>query len=508
MSGWMQRLQTLAAKLSRRRDDIRARQYAAAKITRLTGAWIPANQNVNDVIRASSPILRARVRQLIRDFPYFARAANVLVNFTVGTGTNIQSRVLNPRWIPGGDNSGERKIDSITSQKIEDALNWWMDEADASGRLHFSELERLVKRQDIECGEFLVVQTQIRDHARQCPYALAVYEPDYLSAAGATAQGKNELDQGIEYDPATGRVVAYHLADPWGTAKPRRIEARHVLHGFQQLRPGQLRGVSPFVTAVLIARDLSDYLDATLDTTKLAAKYLAIVQSPDIAGFQNMRAIQGQGADSGKKLEQLENAIIEYLRPGEQITFAKPETPGNIFDDFTKFVIRMLAIATDTSYTLLSGDYSDTNYTTLRGERQDLLKMFAPHQHRHVLHFVQPALRAALTSCVLAGRLELPGYFDNPRPYWRFICLPPGLEPIDPIKSANANIADIGAGLASPQEVAARRGRDYEEILDELAEASAMRAERGIQIAGIPADSGSPNIELTDGEDSNDGNNE
>jgi hypothetical protein len=32
--------------------------------------------------------MRARIRQMVRDFPYFNRAINVLVNFTVGTGTN------------------------------------------------------------------------------------------------------------------------------------------------------------------------------------------------------------------------------------------------------------------------------------------------------------------------------------------------------------------------------------------------------------------------------------
>jgi len=40
--------------------------YAAAKTSRVTGTWSPADINVNDLIRASNPKVRARVRQLVR----------------------------------------------------------------------------------------------------------------------------------------------------------------------------------------------------------------------------------------------------------------------------------------------------------------------------------------------------------------------------------------------------------------------------------------------------------
>jgi lambda family phage portal protein len=455
----------------------RRQQYAAAKVNRLTGGWLPANQDVNEVIRTSAPMLRARVRQLVRDFPYFARACNVLVDFTVGTGTNFQSRILNPTWRPG---STDRKFDRVTSQKIEDAVAWWADEADASGKLHFQELERLAKRQEVEAGEYLFVKTQIRDRRRYAPFALMAYEGDWLTSSHATPVGKNKIDQGIEYDTQTGCVAAYHFTDPWGGGKTQRIEAEHVLHGFDLHRPGQLRGVSPFVTAVLIAHDLNDYLDATIDTAKLAAKYLAIITTTDFEAWQRTRNVHGVGQDFGKKLEYLENAIIEYLRPGEDIKFAKNDTVGEMFGPYTKFVLQMVAIATGTSYTLLSGDYSQSSYTTLRGERQDLIKMFAPHQGRHIRHFTAPVIHEAITSAVLAGRLDLPDYFTNPRRYWRGLFIPPGMEPVDPLKESKANRDDMEATLRSPQEIAAKRGRDYEEILDELAEAKEMRAERGL----------------------------
>jgi len=463
----------------------KARMYAAAKPSRGTGDWMPVNQDVNTLIRSSSHNLRARVRQLVRDCPHFARAVQVQVDFTVGTGTNFQSRIRNAKWKPG--EKGQSRFNRKLCQNVEDAVSWWMDEADASGRLHFGELERLAKAQDVEVGEFLFVKTFIKDPKRFIPFALMPYEVDWLTSNYQQVAKGNEVDQGKEYDPVTGRIVAYHLQAPanfgllgMSQAKPAvRIPAEYVLNHFETRRPGQMSGVSPFVTAVLIARDLDDYLGATVDTAKLAAKYLAMVETSDIAAFQGARTID----DNGKKIEELENAIIEYLRPGEKITFAKNENPGSTFDPFTRFILRVVAISTNSSYTLLSGDYSQTNYTTLRGERQDMLKMFAFPQFRHVKHFTAPVIEEVIYWAFMSGKLKLPSDFAiNPRPYYRGVYIPPGMEPIDPLRESKANLDDMAAGTRSPQEIVARRGRDLEEVYDELAEAMEMAEERGLNL--------------------------
>lgn len=468
-------------------SDSRERQYAAAKSDRLTGGWLPVNQDINSIIRSSSSTVRARIRQLVRDFPYFARAVKVRADFTVGSGINFQSRVLNPNWQPG---TKEKKFDRPTCQKIEDAIAWWMEEADASGRMHFGELERLANMQDSECGEYLFVKTVIKDKSRFIPYAIMPYEVDWLSSISADVVRGNEIDQGVEFDPATGRVVAYHFAvsNSFGlttSSKPQRILAEHVIHNFEGKRPGQLRGISAFVTAVLLAADLQDYLDATIDTAKLAAKYLALIETPDVAGFQRGRTENGTGRDAGKKLEYLENAIIEYLRPGEKINFAKNEPAGQTFDPFTRFVLHMFAIGTDTPYSLLTGNYGDYAYTSLRGERQDMFKLMEPQQTRHIRHLTSPIIRDAIDWSVLSGRLQLPGYWQNQRNFWRSVFIPPGGEPIDPLRESKANRDDMAAYLRSPQEIMIRRGRDAEDVLDEIAEFKEMCEERGLPFESV-----------------------
>ena len=337
------------------------RQYAAAKTTRLTGDWMPLNQDVNSIIRASSEAVRARSRQLVRDFPFFAKAVNTLANYTVGAGIKFQSQVKGP----------DGKFDKKIIQQIEDAIDYAMEELDVSGMLHGYEMESLAKRQDVESGEFLFVKVLLKGPNRFIPYAIQAYEADWLTSAYAKVEAGNELDQGIEFNPNTGKPVAYHFAAPagysylgmTGTTRTQRILAENVIHNFKTLRPGQRRGISPFSTAILVAHDLGDYLDATIDVAKLASKYLAFVKTPDIGGFQKNRTAD----DNGQKIESIENAIIEYLRPGEDVQFASHNMPGGSFEPFCKFVLRMVAVSTDTTYELLTADYDSISYSNLRG---------------------------------------------------------------------------------------------------------------------------------------------
>ncbi|OGQ60746.1 MAG: phage portal protein [Deltaproteobacteria bacterium RIFCSPLOWO2_02_FULL_53_8] len=460
---------------------MKVRQYAAAKTTRLTGDWVPVNQDVNSIIRSSSTMLRGRSRQLVRDFPYFNRAINTLVNYTVGTGIVFQSRVL--------DENG--KYDKKAIRQIEDAVEWAGEEMDVSGKLHLNELERLGKRQDVESGELLFVKTYLKDPKRYLPFCLQAYEADWLTSAYTSVGNGNQIDQGIEFDPATGRVIAYHFAVPsgygqgglGGSTKTTRVPAEYVIHNFQTLRPGQLRGVSPFATAILIAHDLGDYLDAEIDGAKMAAKYLAFVTSSDLAGFQNLRATTD--SETNQKTEEIENAIIEYLRPGEKVDIAQHNRPGDAFTPFTKFCLRMVAVSTDTTYELLTSDYEGINYSNLRGIRNDYAVMMKPHSMRHILHFSKPVIQEIITQAVLAGKITLPGFWQNPRKYFRGTFTPPGMESIDLLREGKAWIEQINARLRSPQEVAASRGRDFEEILDEIAEAEQMMKDRGLTMKDV-----------------------
>lgn len=437
--------------------------YDGAKTPRAIGSWSPLGLDVNQLIAASNPRLRSRVRDLVRNFPPFARAVNAIVAFTVGRGARFQSMATLPDGSPAYD----------LRKKIEDRFRLWMERADATGRLHFYELQALAKRQECECGEFVGVYVSPRDRERH-PLAVQLYEPENLAGWSLKGQAPHtDVYQGVEYDVRTGEPIAYHFQTAWvweGGFRTWREDAKNVLHGFQMLRPGQLRGVTPFAPAILLAKDMGDYTESELDAAKMAAKWLGFVKSGDPAFSQAVRGMGPGGASSQRpELEEVENAIVEYLNDGEDVTFAPNfQRPGDSFDRFSRFALRMVAITMDLPYEILSGDYTNINYSTSKASRNDFKMFLAQHQFRMEQHFIRPIYHRWLDFEALT-QPYLKGYWLDRQRFRKAMWIPAGMPSVDPLRDGKAAIADVEAGLRSPQMVILGEGHDPEEVVAQRA---------------------------------------
>lgn len=478
MSGWLTRWGGKLAAWSNPGEA--ARVYAAAGTTISTGTWQPVSStNVNDIISADAATIRARVRQLTRDMPHAARAVQVLTDYTVGRGIQPQPHVL--------DRDGKTPLRSL-NRAIEEAWKRWNDEADAAGRLSFNELQTLAKRGETETGEFFFRLRVLPSGSRWLPLALQAIEPDQVEDVGVKAPAGSAmgLSQGVLYATDTGAPVAYYLTSDDLTSRAVRLPAAQVVHGFQALRPGQLRGVSPLAPAVLLTHSLRDFLEAEIDSARLAARYLAFVTSPDPAstmaafGATTSADYTDSTGTRPKLFEELGTAIKEYLAPGEDVKFADHSRPGDQFRPFVQFVLQTIAAVTGVSYELLSGDYQGLNYSVLRGVRNDLAKQLEVHQQRLVRQLCRPVYHEFLRWAVLTKRVEIPDYFSDPWRYQRVGWLGPGMYPVDPLKEGRADADAVAARLKSPVEAIRARGRDPEDVLDELAEFEALAKERGV----------------------------
>lgn len=446
----------------------RAELYAAAKTDRLTGPWSPLNGGVNEIINASSPAVRARVRQLVRDFPYFKRAVQVGIDYTIGSGIKFQSRIKTP----------DGKLDKKRNQMVEDSFKFWADEADVSGKLHYFEMMQLAKRQDYETGEFIIAITLPRKRNTYLKYALQIFEPEWLSDTPAPGlMGKNKFDNGIEYDQKSGMIVAFHFTDPdsWGDAV--RVKAENVIHGFETLRPNQRRGISPFTPAVMLAHDIGELIGSEIDAAKMASKYLAIVEAEN--PFERQSNVITD-TETNKKLDELENAVIEYLRPGEKINIATNPRPDSSLYPAVNLLARMISVTVNIPYELLAGDYTGFSWSTGRLSRNDFEQMLSPVSVRHIRHFCYPTIKPFYNFAVASGKVDLPGFFKNPAPWLRTEWQPPGMAWIDPLKESKAALDQIKSFQESPQNLMIKRGKDPDEILKDIAEFRDMADSHGL----------------------------
>ncbi|MHC1701502.1 MAG: phage portal protein [Humidesulfovibrio sp.] len=446
------------------------RRYAAAQMGRLVGDWFPVGTDVNALVTNAAPLVRERTRQLVRDFPAFARAANALTTYVVGAGIQFQSRALGP----------DNKPHKIFRTRIEDALKHWMDDADVSGSAafsqHFFELQALAKRQDVEQGEcFAVFQPHHTGRKAYLDFGITLYESERLASLNVKPLHGNLVHGGIEYDARTGSPLAFHFVENTLIYKTVRVPAEDVVFGLDRRRPAQMRGITPFAPALMLARDLAMTMDAEIDAAKLASKWLAVVTTPDPASAQ-----AGVQTVDGKPIEMLENAIIEYLNPGESIDIQSHQRGGESFQGFCKFIMRLIAITADIPYEILSGDYNGMGYISLRVGRNDFAQQLAPIQSRHVRHFCQPIFRKVLDRAVLQGRLDLPGYWTNPWGFQRGVWICPGMKEVDPLREVKSAIERIRAGLGSPQEYIMERGGDPDQVLSDIAAWKQACAEMGL----------------------------
>ena len=287
----------------------------------------------------------------------------------------------------------------------------WLEFAghcDADGLTDFGGLQALVVRTMAESGEVLI---RLRDRRVEdglsVPLQLQVLEPDHLDSlkSGELPDG-GFIVQGIEFD-ALGRRRAYwlfptHPGDSRGRAlvsKP--VPAAQVLHLYERLRPGQVRGVPWFAPVILKLRDLDDYDDAELMRKKIEACFAAFVtgaQDEDTLGKANINA-------AGDRIEAFEPGMIEYLEPGKDVKFATPSANGG-YAEYMRLQLHAVAAGVGLTYELLTGDLSQVNYSSIRAGLIEFRRRMEALQWQVIVPgLCQPVWSRFVTLAQVAGKL-------------------------------------------------------------------------------------------------------
>ncbi len=448
-----------AARLQHRRV-MQALGYEGAKTGRRTDGWITASNSADGESQIVVSALRDRARDLVRNNPYAARALDVKVANTIGTG--IVPEVKNKRLAP------------IWSRFI--------DTCDADGRLDLYGLQALIERCRSESGEVIVRWVPTRKERGGGSFKLRVLEPDFLdhSRDGRAPETDNQIRYGIEYD-ATGGVVAYWLHDSHpgdgatlslGAVRGRtsqRVPAAEIIHLFRKARPGQSRGVTDFAPVMLRARDLDDYDDAEVMRKKIEACLAVFVTTG--SGMSDA-SVGPVAADAKGRIESLFPGMIEYLKLGESVTMADPKASGG-YADFQRFTLRAVAAGYGVPYELMTGDLSQVNYSSYRAGLVDFRRRIEQDQWQ--LHVAQVCAR--IWDWFLADvTAASPGMGDRTTVEWT----PPRFELIDPLKETQAELEACLAGFDTWDEIVRRRGWTASEQLDRIAKWQRDLAAKGV----------------------------
>ena len=440
--------------------------FDAAGMGRRTTGWTASAASINAILFGSAETLRRRSRDMVRKNPWAANAIGKFTSNAIGTG--IKPRSTHP--------------DPDARKAVNEAWLRWTGDSDAAGVLDFYGQQALAVRAGREGGDcFARLRFRRPQDGLTVPLQIQLIEAEQVPThmSHPLANG-NVVRQGIEFDDA-GRRVAYHMhrehpGEMTLTARGNeivRVPAAEVLHHYEPLRPGQIRGQPILAQALLRLYEFDQY------------EHNEGVRKRDGAAFSGFIFETGEGAsplvgtpgtdpDDGAPTEvaKLEPGTFQKLRPGEDIKFADAPGMGEGYSDFMQWVLRAIAAAAGVTYEQLTGDLTKVNFSSIRAGLLEFRRSVEMFQRCvFVVQFCRPVWRAWMPAAVLAGALPVSATaFRRDREAWLGVKWdPPGWQWVDPAKDIKAIVDAIRSGLISRSQAVSQYGFDAEEIDAEIA---------------------------------------
>ena len=284
-----------------KRKQTMRRQYAAAKIDRLTNSWTTTQQNINKDLQAGGKVLRARARDLSINNDYAKKYLQMVVSNVVGAkGILLQ--------VKSKTNRG--KLDQKSNRIVEQAWLQWSKANNCAwdGRSSFVEMQRLFIESAARDGEVLC---RIIHDDSKFGFKLQFLDINRLDENLNKDLGNGAvIRMGIEFD-ITGKPMAYHLLinpDNVATAAARaeRVEASNIIHAFMGERPEQIRGATWLASAMTRLQMLGAYEEAELVAARVGASSMIFYTSEAGDSFI------GDEADDGSLLNTSFRVIVKF----------------------------------------------------------------------------------------------------------------------------------------------------------------------------------------------------
>lgn len=452
--------------------------YRAAGQGRRLKMWRPPSSGPNRVTLEGLDTILRRARDGARNDPWIGAALDKLTSNGIGTGIHCK-----PLW---GDDalkaSIKREWDSWTKHSDADGISDWYGQQGLAWRSwkEAGEVFARLRVRRLDDGLRVPLQVQLIE-AEQCPASLY-----------STASNGNAVRAGIEFN-AIGQRQAYwmyreHPGDnqsrPNGTELVR-VPADQVLHIYEPLRPGQLRGI-PRAQSILIRAMNADKLDdAVLERHKIAnlfTLFYTSATSPELEPRSGMVDEMTAGTDDdGTPLAGLEPGTGQELPPGMKPEFSNPPQAGTDYAEFIRGHLMAIASRLGVPFEVLTGDLRNVSDRALRlilNEFKRLLEMW--QWLWFIPQLCQPVREAWFDMAVLHGRLDIPGYADLREQVVETLWVPMGWPYSHPVQDVTADIKAIRGGLASRTGINLARGEDSEQIDTEQAEDNQRADEKGL----------------------------
>jgi lambda family phage portal protein len=337
------------------------------------------------------------------------------------------------------------------------------------------------------------------------PLQVQVLEPELCPHySTTTAPNGNRIRAGIEFN-GLGQRVAYWMyrarpgeLEDYDYSTLRRVPADTVIHLFNPLRPGQIRGLPHLTQGLIKLLELDKFDDATLLRQQLGNMLVGFITKNGSAesGINPFTGMAPSDTDEeGRDVIKWEPGLWHELDEGEDVRFSEPPDVSSSYADFMRQQLFAISAAVDVPYEVLTGDMSKVNDRTVRVILNEFRRRVMAYQHQIIaFQLCRPVWRAWLDRAFLSGALPLPiEYIENTEPWARVKWMPQGWPYLHPVQDVQANERAIRAGFTTRSAVVSEQGEDAAAVDREQAADNQRADDLGLQYTSDGRTGSEPN---------------
>lgn len=458
------------------------RSHGASKTLNSLIGWIVDAGNAEDNIDLQASTLRQRSRDLFEGGGLARSGPETLTTSVVGWGIQPKPKI-------DGDYLGlSDEAREAAEQAILREWKLWSENTmcDAERQQNFYGLQQLAFLSMLMSGDVFALFGMKPNKRTPYQTTIRLLEADRVCNPDSGGESESResdsggrIIDGVEIDQE-GAVVRYHIASRSPLASSDNSELKwtpieaygsetgypNILHVMTYERPEQRRGI-PFVSAEIeLIKQFSRYMNAELAGKVVSAMLTIFITSDEDDGRAGMEDAVNEDekvTDDELHLELAPGAIYD-LPPGKEVTTVDPKRSDTQFEAFVNTCITVIASSMGIPKEVLIKKY-ESNYTAARAALLDFWRTVRVYRTRFNTSFNQPIYEQWLSEAVALGRIEAPGFFDDPavRLAWCGCSwMGASMGHVDPLKEVNAAAARIANNITTQeQEAMEYNGNDW-----------------------------------------------
>lgn len=444
--------------------------------------WIIDAGNAEDNIDLYSSTLRKRARDLYAGGGLARSGPETLTTSVVGWGI-LPKPKIDGDFLGMTDEAREEAEKTIARE-----FRLWAGNTmcDATRRQNFYGIQQLAFLSMLMSGDVFALFGMKENKRTPYQTTIRLLEADRIcnpdssgdSEGTATDSGGRIVD-GVETDQE-GTVIRYHVASRSPIAENDSSELiwtaidafgadtgyPNILHVMTYERPEQCRGI-PFVAAEIEQlKQFTRYMNAELAANVVSAMLTCFItsdQDDGSFGMQDAVNKEDKVIDDDISLELAPGAVYS-LPPGKKIETVNPLRSNSQFETFVNTCITVIASSMGIPKEVLTKKY-ESNYTAARAALLDFWRTVKVYRTRFNDDFNQPIYEQWLSEAVATGRIDAPGFFDDPavRQAWcGCVWMGASMGHVDPKKEVAAAESRIANNITTQeQEAAEYNGNDW-----------------------------------------------